>query len=86
MIFDGIRVYITLDEIYEGKVMGLCGTYNFNSQDDFTASNNIIETNIVAFSDSYKVDPTSSTPSQTNPCDMMITVSLKNYLSLLKIE
>ena len=79
-MYDGIRLYITLDPIYIDKVRGLCGTYNYNWLDDLTAANNIIETNTVLFSDSYKVVPDTTTPSQTNPCDTMITVIL-NFIT-----
>jgi hypothetical protein len=74
--YDGIRLYITLEPTYIDKVRGLCGTYNYDWLDDLTAANNIVETSIVLFSNTYKVVPDASTPLQTNPCDTMITVSL----------
>ena len=68
------------------KVIGLCGTYNLNSDDDFLAPNNMVEKNIVTFSDYFKMNKDLATPLQTNPCDQMISVIkfkafLINYLS-----
>lgn len=76
VFFDGIRLYITLDTEYENKVKGLCGTFNYQTQDDFLASNNIIETNLVKFADSYKTDLTVTTPPQNDPCDSTVSVCL----------
>lgn len=77
--FDGIRVYITLTEYYINKVIGLCGAYNLNSNDDFLAPNKIIESNVVTFSDYYKLNQNLPTPLQIAPCDLMITVT-KNLI------
>ncbi len=74
VLFDGIRVYITLKEYFMNKIIGLCGTYNLNSDDDFLAPNNMVETNIVTFSDYFKVNKDLETPMQTSPCDQMISV------------
>lgn len=62
------------------KIKGLCGTYNLNSNDDFLAPNNIVETNIVTFTDYYKVNQEISTPIQINSCDQMISVILTNLI------
>lgn len=68
LVFDGIRLYITLESLYANLVRGLCGTFNFQNQDDFLASNNIIETNLIQFADSFKIDLSTLTPEQSDPC------------------
>ena len=78
-------MYITLEPTYIDKVRGLCGTYNYDWLDDLTAANNIVETSIVLFSNTYKVVPDASTPLQTNPCDTMITVSFY-FFSIREFE
>lgn len=62
------------------KIIGLCGAFNLNSNDDFLAPNNIVETNIVTFTDYFKVNQDETTPTQTNPCDQMITVNFKQLI------
>ena len=76
IIFDGLRVYITIGGVYLNKIIGLCGAFNLNTNDDFLAPNNIVEKNIITFTNYYKVNPNLPTPTQTNPCDQMISVSL----------
>jgi hypothetical protein len=76
IVFDGIRVYITLGGVYLNRIIGLCGAFNLNTHDDFLAPNNIVESNIITFTDYYKVNPNLPTPTQTNPCDQMISVSV----------
>lgn len=73
--FDGIRVYITLEEFYKNRTIGLCGAFNLNSNDDFYTPNQMVETSVVTFSDYYKINPNLATPSQIAPCDLMITVN-----------
>src|SRR5579871_1147003 len=43
--FDGIRAYIRLDPLFVNNTRGLCGTYDFNSQNDFLTHISIVETN-----------------------------------------
>jgi hypothetical protein len=49
------RVYIKLSPLYAGNTRGLCGTYNFNSQDDFLTPNHLQETSIKGFIEAYKI-------------------------------
>ena len=40
LVCSGQNFYLTVSEDLEGKTCGLCGTYNKNSQDDFSDANN----------------------------------------------
>ncbi|CAF3426792.1 unnamed protein product [Rotaria socialis] len=70
--FDGIRVYIRLDPIFVNNTRGLCGTYDYNSQNDFLTHISIVETNIKTFVDDYKTDIACVTPSYEHPCQQHI--------------
>lgn len=75
MLFNGVRVYITLKEKYIGAVKGLCGTFNYVTNDDLTASYNIIEDhNLNQFADSYKMDLTNPTSALIDPCSRVANV------------
>lgn len=75
--FDGIRAYIRLDPLFVNNTRGLCGTYDFNSQNDFLTHISIVETNIKTFVDDYKTNSICITPSQQNPCDVNANVSYR---------
>ncbi|CAF5199860.1 unnamed protein product, partial [Rotaria magnacalcarata] len=70
--FDGIRIYIRLDPIFVNNTRGLCGTYDYNSQNDFLTHISIVETNIKTFVDDYKTDIACITPSYGHPCQQNI--------------
>lgn len=74
--FDGIRVYIRLDPFYVNNTRGLCGTYDFSSQNDFLTHISIVETNIKTFVDDFKTDLTCLTPAQENPCQQYVYVCI----------
>lgn len=74
--FDGVRAYIRLDPSYVNNTRGLCGTYDFNSQNDFLTHISIVETNIQTFADDYKTDNACSTPAQQHPCQQNVVVCL----------
>jgi hypothetical protein len=82
--FGGIRLYITLGTQFQNKVRGLGGTFNYQTQDDFLAANNILEMNLVQFADSYKIDHTVGTPAQTDPCDSSV-IQISRFLSYIII-
>ncbi|XP_075444784.1 SCO-spondin-like [Ascaphus truei] len=46
--------YITLQPAFANKVRGLCGTYNWNQNDDFTTPEGDIETSSAAFANKFK--------------------------------
>ena len=73
--FDGIRLYIRLDTIFVNNTRGLCGTYDFSSENDFLTHISIVETDIKTFIDDFKTDAKCSTPSQQHPCQQNVVVS-----------
>ena len=76
VLFDGSKLYITVDPIFQDNTRGLCGTYNFNSADDFTSPQGFIETDILDFTDSYKSDSLSQncqSPYQFDPCEDLLS-------------
>ena len=75
ILFDGLRIYISLDQIFVENTRGLCGTFNYNSKDDFLIPNGFIELDVESFVGSYKLDGSCRTPKQTSPCQVFIAVS-----------
>ncbi|CAF0996864.1 unnamed protein product [Rotaria sordida] len=86
--FDGIRVYVRLDPIFVNNTRGLCGTYDFNSQNDFLTHISIVETNIKTFVDDYTTNPACSTPPQEHPCQQNVVNAkqAQNKCAILKSE
>lgn len=76
ILFDGVRIYITLDPMYIDNVRGLCGTFNFKSSDDFLPPSGFIESDVFSFVDSYKTDISCETPKQNQPCENFIAVRI----------
>ncbi|KAM4677962.1 LOW QUALITY PROTEIN: SCO-spondin-like [Discoglossus pictus] len=64
-------VYITLEPAFANKVRGLCGTYNWNHNDDFTTPEGDIETSSTAFANKFKVsgDCPDVRPFTFDPCE-----------------
>jgi len=81
--FDGLRVYIRLDSLFVDKTRGLCGTYDFNSANDFVTLASIVEPDIKTFIDYYKVKTECTTPTQDNPCRLYANVCSFNKLLLI---
>ena len=50
----GMRVYVKLDPIYQGKVCGLCGNFDTKADNDFRSRNDLIEDTALAFANSWK--------------------------------
>ncbi|XP_050798803.1 SCO-spondin-like [Gopherus flavomarginatus] len=46
--------YITLQPGFAGKVRGLCGTYNWNQQDEFTTPAGDVESSVAAFANKFQ--------------------------------
>ncbi|XP_056407686.1 SCO-spondin-like [Hyla sarda] len=63
-------VYITLQPTFANKVRGLCGTYNWNQNDDFTTPEGDIESSSVDFANKFKVssDCPDVGPRSFDPC------------------
>jgi hypothetical protein len=72
--FDGFRVYITLGSSFINQTLGLCGTFNYVTRDDYQTPNGLIETNLIGFVDAYKISSTCTTPSQTSSCSLFPAV------------
>ena len=79
--FDGFRVYISLGSSFVNQTRGLCGTYNYITRDDYQTPNGLIQTNLIAFADAYKVSPTCTTPPQISSCGLFPAVSKNSFLS-----
>uniref|UniRef100_A0ABM5GM22 SCO-spondin n=1 Tax=Pogona vitticeps TaxID=103695 RepID=A0ABM5GM22_9SAUR len=62
--------YITLQPSFANKVRGLCGTYNWNQQDEFTTPEGDVESGVAAFADKFRVsqDCPSFGPLTFDPC------------------
>ncbi|XP_072327782.1 LOW QUALITY PROTEIN: von Willebrand factor [Scyliorhinus torazame] len=55
--WDGFgKVYLKLGVIYMGTTCGLCGNYNGNQGDDFLTSSGLVETEMINFGNSWKVN------------------------------
>ena len=67
------RAYIKVQPRFRDMTCGLCGTFNSNQNDDLTTKENIIESNVIAFGNSWKVNPSCDDikPSR-NPCEVQI--------------
>lgn len=85
VLYDGIRAYITLDPLFIDNTRGLCGTYNFKSDDDFLPPDGFTETNVTAFADDYATELCGEEPDQTPPCETFIIVNLFFVTQYLKI-
>ncbi|XP_063003641.1 SCO-spondin-like [Elgaria multicarinata webbii] len=48
-------VYITLQPSFANKVRGLCGTYNWNQQDEFSTPEGDVESAVAAFADKFRL-------------------------------
>ncbi|KAL9966350.1 hypothetical protein ACROYT_G024405 [Oculina patagonica] len=72
--WDGItRAYVTVQPRFRGMTCGLCGTFNNNQNDDLTTKENVVETSITAFGNSWKVNPScNDTHPSKHPCEVQI--------------
>lgn len=52
----GTRVYLKLEQRWNGKVKGLCGNYNYDAGDDFTSPSNGVESDPVIFGHTWRLD------------------------------
>ena len=72
--WDGIsRAYVMVQPRFRGMTCGLCGTFNKNQNDDLTTKENVVETNVITFGNSWKVNPAcNDTQPSKHPCEMQI--------------
>ena len=73
--FDGFRVYTSLGSSFVNQTRGLCGTYNYITRDDYQTPNGLIQTNLIAFADAYKVSAICTTPLQISSSGLFPAVS-----------
>lgn len=57
MLFPGMRVYVRLAAHLRGRVGGLCGNFDGNTENDFTTRQGIVESTPELFGNSWKVSP-----------------------------
>ncbi|XP_057634690.1 mucin-5B [Chionomys nivalis] len=74
-----MQVFVRLDPSYHGQMCGLCGNFNQNQADDFTALSGVVEGTGAAFSNTWKTQ--ASCPNSKNtfedPCSY--SVETENY-------
>ncbi|KPP69837.1 otogelin-like [Scleropages formosus] len=66
------RLYLQVDEFWKDDTVGLCGTFNGNSQDDFFSPSGMIESTPQLFGNSWKLSSAcvqSPGLPQLDPCD-----------------
>ncbi|XP_072943853.1 hemocytin-like [Epargyreus clarus] len=68
----GMRVYVRVDAIWQGRVKGLCGNYNSDLRDDFQSpGGGVTETSALIFVDSWKLTQNCPKPQDvTNHCKL----------------
>lgn len=57
MLFAGMRVYVRLGAHLQGRVRGLCGNFDGDTENDFTTRQGIVESTPELFGNSWKVSP-----------------------------
>ncbi|XP_066483571.1 SCO-spondin-like [Tiliqua scincoides] len=67
----GTRVYVKLDSVYRGRVAGLCGNFDGDTENDFTSQQGIVEPTAALFGNSWRVSllcPEVSSEDFEHPC------------------
>ncbi|XP_043826511.1 mucin-5B [Dromiciops gliroides] len=74
-----MQVSVRLDPSFQGQMCGLCGNFNQNQADDFTAISGVVEGTGAAFANTWKTqaDCTNVKNSFENPCSL--SVENENY-------
>lgn len=83
ILFDGFRVYITVEKIYMDKLRGLCGVFNYKTIDDLTSIDNAVEKNIEAFANGYIINSGCTVPQKIDACKSTISVKKLKFLRKL---
>lgn len=94
IMFDGLRVYVTLENEFIGNTRGLCGTYNFRDDDEFLPPRGFPETEASNFAEAYQVEESGEEESGSctipsgiiRPCDINILnePQANKFCSILK--
>ncbi|XP_027005082.2 SCO-spondin isoform X2 [Tachysurus fulvidraco] len=69
----GMRVYVRLEPHLQGRVGGLCGNFDGDSENDFTTRQGIVESTPELFGNSWKVSPSCPDVSEQDlrdPCNI----------------
>ena len=67
------RVYVTVEPRFRNRTCGLCGTFNSNQNDDLTTKENVVETSVSSFGNSWKVDAgCKDTKPTRHPCEVQV--------------
>ncbi|CAH6793373.1 Muc5b [Phodopus roborovskii] len=74
-----MQVFVSLDPSYRGQMCGLCGNFNQNQADDFTALSGVVEGTGAAFSNTWKTQASCPNTKNTfeDPCSY--SVETENY-------
>lgn len=51
----GTRVYVKLDPVFQGRVAGLCGNFDGDTENDFTSQQGMVEPTADLFGNSWRV-------------------------------
>ncbi|CAF2077019.1 unnamed protein product [Rotaria magnacalcarata] len=62
------RIYVKLHPSFVNRVRGLCGTFNYITNDDFLTPNNVIESDLVTFANAYLTSSCSISEQKTDNC------------------
>ncbi|XP_071956996.1 von Willebrand factor-like [Antedon mediterranea] len=78
--WDGIfRLYVTVQPSFMHKLRGLCGTYDFNQNNDYMTPEGDIETSKIEFANKFKTSSECAdlveTPTITLPCSVNLFMS-----------
>ncbi|NXN80297.1 OTOG protein, partial [Bombycilla garrulus] len=70
---EGLRLYLQVDERWKDDTMGLCGTFNGNTEDDFLSPVGVTESTPELFGNTWKTSSACGLvhdSSQVDPCDV----------------
>ena len=68
------------------KFRGLCGVFNYRTQDDLTSIDDAVEKNIEAFASGYVVGPDCIVPPKSDACKSSISVKKIFLIKNLKLK
>ncbi|XP_006893418.1 PREDICTED: mucin-5B [Elephantulus edwardii] len=71
-----MQIYIRLDPIHQDQMCGLCGNFNQNQADDFTALSGVVEGTGAAFANTWKTQ--ASCPNAKNSFEDPCSLSVEN--------
>ncbi|XP_032009763.1 mucin-5B [Hylobates moloch] len=74
-----MQVFVRLDSAHQGQMCGLCGNFNQNQADDFTALSGVVEATGAAFANTWKAQAACANARNSfeDPCSL--SVENENY-------